>query len=121
MEYGKAIVVDGLASLELESDTSVIYDREIALRLLHRDPKTGAPHYLIRYPGGLGSKPHRHSSAHTIVVLEGRMEVNRQIVGPGAYCHFPAGELMRHAPAAGKPCLFVIMFEGPVDVEPVVS
>ena len=119
MEYGKAIVVDGLASLELESDTSVIYDREIALRLLYRDPKTGATHYLIRYPAGLGSKPHRHSSAHTIVVLEGRMEVNGQIVGPGAYCHFPAGELMRHAPAAGESCLFVIIFEGPVDVEPV--
>jgi quercetin dioxygenase-like cupin family protein len=118
MDYGDAIIIDGLASLELEPDTSVIYNREIALRLLHRDPKTGAPHYLIRYPAGLESKPHRHTHAHTIVVLEGRMEVNEQIVGPGAYCHFPAGAVMHHAPATGESCLFVVIFDGPLDVEP---
>ncbi|MBO0683865.1 MAG: cupin domain-containing protein [Candidatus Dormibacteraeota bacterium] len=121
MEYGKSVVVDGLGSQELEPDTSVIYDREIGLRLLHRDPNTGAPHYLIRYPAGLGSKPHRHTAAHTIVVLEGRMEVNGQTVGPGAYCHFPAGEVMRHAPANGQSCLFVIIFDGPVDAQPEVD
>ncbi|MBO0729945.1 MAG: cupin domain-containing protein [Acidimicrobiaceae bacterium] len=121
MEYGNAVIVDGLASQMLEPDTSVIYDREIALKLLYRDPKTGAPHYLIRYPAGLGSKPHRHTAAHTIVVLEGRMEVNGQAVGPGAYSHFPAGVVMRHEPADGQSCLFVIMFDGPLDAEPVVE
>jgi quercetin dioxygenase-like cupin family protein len=67
----------------------------------------------VRYPAGLRARPHRHTVAHTIVILEGRMEVNDElIVGPGAYCHFPPGETMRHAPAEGDSCLFVTLFHG---------
>jgi quercetin dioxygenase-like cupin family protein len=119
MEYGRAIVVDGLGSVGLEPSHSVIYDRDIELALLYQDPESGAEHYLIRYPAGVRTRPHRHSAAHTIVVLEGRLEVNGRVVGPGAYCHFPRGEVMRHAPADGGSCLFVILFDGPVDVHPV--
>ena len=116
MDHGDAIIVDALASAELRPGRSVVYDGEIGLRTLYEDPVTGAEHYLIRYPAGLRARLHRHTAAHTIVVLEGRLEVNGQVVGPGAYCHFPAGEPMVHAPAEG-PCLFVIIFDGPVDAE----
>lgn len=119
MEYGRAVIVDSLMSVDLGRSQSVIYDREIGLRLLYQDPDSGAEHYLIRYPAGLKTLLHRHSAAHTIVVLEGRLEVNDQVIGPGAYCHFPPGEPMRHAPAEDGSCLFVIMFSGPVDVEPI--
>ena len=119
MGYGRAVVVDDLASAEMRPGRSVVYDREIEIRDLYQDPATGAEHYLIRYPAGVQTRPHRHSAAHTIVVLEGRLEVNGQVVGPGSYCHFPGGEPMRHAPADDAPCLFVIIFDGPVDVEPV--
>ena len=118
MDYGRAVIVDSLRSVALEPARSVIYDREISLRLLYEDPGSGAEHYLIRYPAGLLTRPHRHSAAHTIVVLDGRLQVNDQVVGPGSYCHFPPGEPMRHAPADGDSCLFVIVFSGPVDVEP---
>jgi quercetin dioxygenase-like cupin family protein len=117
MEYGRAVIVDGLESVELRRSSSVIYDRDIAVRLLYEDPDSGAEHYLIRYPAGLKTQLHRHTAAHTIVVLEGGLEVNGQVVGPGAYCHFPAGEPMRHAPADNDSCLFVIIFDGPVDVQ----
>jgi quercetin dioxygenase-like cupin family protein len=109
--------VDGLGSIELQRSQPVIYDREIGLRVLYQDPDSGAEHYLIRYPAGLKSRLHRHTAAHTIVVLEGRLEVNGQVVGPGACCHFPSGEAMMHAPL-DVACLFVIIFNGPVDIQP---
>jgi quercetin dioxygenase-like cupin family protein len=119
MEYGRATIVDHLSSLELRPSRSVIYDREIELRLLYEDPDSGAEHYLIRYPTGLNTRSHRHTAAHTIVVLEGRLEVNGHVIGPGAYSHFPPGEAMRHGPTDEGSCLFVIIFDGPVDVEPI--
>jgi hypothetical protein len=119
MRYGRAIVVDDLPAADLGRSRPVIYDRDIGLRLLFRDPASGEEHYLIRYPAGLGARSHRHTAAHTIVVLEGRLQVNDRVVGPGAYCHFPAGEAMYHGPADGGSCLFVILFHGPFDVEPV--
>jgi quercetin dioxygenase-like cupin family protein len=119
MEYGRAIIVDRLASVELERSQPVIYDREIGLRLLYQQPDSGAEHFLVRYPAGLGVRSHRHTAAHTIVVLDGRLEVNDQVIGPGAYCHFPPGEPMRHAPAEDASCLFVVIFDGPFDVQPI--
>jgi quercetin dioxygenase-like cupin family protein len=114
-----ATIVDRLAELELRETEQPVYDRPFALRLLYEDPLTGAEHYVVRYPAGLVAQRHRHTAAHTIIVLDGALEANGQTVGPGAYCHFPAGEPMHHGPANGESCLFVIMFHGPFDVEPV--
>jgi quercetin dioxygenase-like cupin family protein len=119
MAYGRAIIVDDLGSVELGRSQPVIYDREIGLRLLYQDPHSGAEHYLIRYPAGLQARLHRHTVAHSVVVLEGRLEVNDQVIGPGAYCHFPPGEAMRHAPAKNDSCLFVTIFHGPFDLQPI--
>jgi quercetin dioxygenase-like cupin family protein len=117
--FGRTIIVDVLGSVELEESRPVIYDREIGLRLLYQDPHSGAEHYLVRYPAGLKARSHRHTAAQTIVVLEGRLEVNNQVIGPSAYCHFPPGVTMRHVPAKGDSCLFVTIFDGPFDVQPI--
>jgi quercetin dioxygenase-like cupin family protein len=114
-----AVIIDQLRSLQLDPRRLVVYDRDIGIRLLHEDPTSGEEHYLIRYPAGLKGEWHRHTAAHTIVVLEGRFEANGQVVGPGAYCHFPGGEPMHHAGAGDEECLFVILFHGPFDLEPV--
>jgi quercetin dioxygenase-like cupin family protein len=117
-EHRTAIIVDQLDSVEVDQARPVIYDRDIGMRLLYEDPNTGAEHYLIRYPPGLKAKLHRHTAAQTIIVLEGQIIVNGQVIGPGAYCHFPAGEPMFHAPAKGTGSSFVTIFHGPADVEP---
>lgn len=124
MTQGRTVVVDHLASLELDDSESVTgrdpatgYDRPFGLRLLNHHPESGAPHYLVRYPAGLRGRRHRHSAAHTIVVLEGRLEANGQVIGPQAYAHFPAGEVMRHQATDDGPCLFVLLFHAGFDVE----
>jgi len=120
MNYGDAIIVDGLRTLELDkpgAKAAAVYDREIGLRTLYVDAASGQEHYLIRYPAGTRGRLHRHSVAHTILVLEGRLDANGRVIGPGAYAHFPAGEAMRHQATGDGPCLFVVLFHGPFDVE----
>lgn len=119
MSDPRPVVFADLGSLDLDPSQPVIYDRPIGLRPLYQDPASGAEHYLVRYPAGLVAGWHRHSAAHTIVLLEGRLEVNGEVVGPGSYCHFPAGVTMQHAPVGDEPCLFINVFHGPSDVEPV--
>jgi quercetin dioxygenase-like cupin family protein len=113
-----AVVIDELRSLELGESQPEIYDRPVGLRLIYRDPDSGAEHYLIRYPSGLRAQPHRHSAAHTIVVLDGAMELDGRLLLPGSYAHHPAGAVMHHAPAPGQHCLFLIIFHSPFDVIP---
>lgn len=120
MDSRHPTIIDGLRTLELhppDAAAAAVYDGPIELRQLFSDPGSGEEHYLVRYPAGVRGRLHRHSAAHTIVVLEGRLDANGQIIGPGAYAHFPGGSPMRHQPTADGPCLFALLFHGPFDVE----
>lgn len=117
MEYGHAVAFDDLASVELDQSQPLIYDRPIGVRRLFQDPDAGTEHFLVRYPIGLAAKRHRHTASQTIIVLEGRLQIDDRVIGPGGYCHFPAGETMHHAPAEGESCLLITIFDGPFDVE----
>ncbi|HEX6540104.1 MAG TPA: DUF4437 domain-containing protein [Candidatus Dormibacteraeota bacterium] len=113
---GGSVIVDALASLELEPRRMPIYDREIGLRLLAIDERTGAEHYVVRYPQGMRAQPHWHSASQTILVIEGSLEVNGSVIGAGGYCHLPGGVPMHHGPANGSHCVFVSIFAGAFDV-----
>ena len=113
----RPVVFEELASLEVEERQMDVYDRPIGIRLLHEEPDSGEEHYLVRYPAGVRGQWHRHTAAHTIVVLKGRLEVNGAVIGPGSYCHFPAGMPMRHLATDAEPCLLLNLFHGPSDVE----
>ena len=120
VDYGSAAIVDQLESLELQPPgeaAAAVYDRPIGLRLLHEDPDSGEEHYLVRYPAGVKGRLHRHGAAHTIIVLDGWLDANGQVIGPSSYAHFPARQVMRHQATGGGPCLFVLLFHGPFDVE----
>jgi quercetin dioxygenase-like cupin family protein len=110
------VLLDRLSQLELGESQPEIYDRPIGLRMLYQDPGSGAEHYLVRYPAGLRARRHRHSAAHTIIVLDGEMQANGLLLHADSYAHFAAGAVMHHAPAHGEHCLFVIIFHGPFDV-----
>ncbi len=113
-------IVDHLRDLELAEPgaaAAAVYDRPIMLRLLYEDPVSGEEHYVVRYPAGPRGRMHRHSAAHTMVVLEGRLDVNGTVIGPGSYVHFPAGEPMLHQGTEEGPCVFVLLFHGRFDVE----
>jgi quercetin dioxygenase-like cupin family protein len=119
VNLGRATIIDALHALDLEAPgaaAAAVYDRPIALRALLEDPVSGEEHYLVRYPPGVRGRVHRHTAAHTVVVIEGELDANGTVIGPGSYAHFPGGEPMRHqATEAG--CLFVLLFHGPFDVE----
>ena len=120
LNYGAATIVDQLQSLELEgagAAAAAVYDRPIGLRLLYADPASGEEHYLVRYPSGVRGRAHRHTAAHTVVVLDGWLDANGRVIGPGSYAHFPGGEPMRHQATGDGSCLFVLLFHGPFDVE----
>ncbi len=120
MDYGKATIIDNVSALELAPPgdaAAAVYDQPIALRLLYEDAASGEEHYVVRYPAGVRAQMHRHSAAHTIIVLRGRLFANGHTIGPGAYAHFPAGEPMVHQSTPDEPCLFVLLFHGPFDVE----
>ena len=110
------VVVEISHGEELPQSQPIIYDRPIGMRLLHQDPESGEEHYLVEYPAGLAARRHWHTSAHTIVILKGKLVVDGREVGPGTYCHFPAGKSMEHAPTSDEPCLFLTIFHGPADV-----
>jgi len=105
-----------LRSLDLEERKIDVYDRPIGIRQLFEDPVSGAEHHLVRYPEGMKARRHKHGVAHTIVVLEGGIEVDGRVLRPGGYVHHPANTPMLHQPAPGHGTLFVIMFDGPFDV-----
>lgn len=116
MNDAEPMVVRDLIGLELQQRTLSAYDRPIGLRLLHEDPDSGVEHYVVEYSPGTSAAWHRHSVAHTIVVLEGRLEVNGVSIGPGDLCRYPARTRMKHEPSAGSGCRFLMVFEGKSDV-----
>jgi quercetin dioxygenase-like cupin family protein len=113
-----AVFAAGLLDAKLELSQPVIYDTPVGLRQLYIDPLSGEEHYLVHYPQGMKAAWHHHTAAHTIIVLDGALSANGYLLGPGSYCHFPAGTAMRHEPADGSHCRFVTIFHGPFDVFP---
>jgi quercetin dioxygenase-like cupin family protein len=111
------VIVADVCSLPLRTSEQPAYDRPFELRELYEDPRTGAEHYVVRYRAGTKAKWHRHHAAHTIIVVAGQLVANGQPLGPGGYAHFPGGAAMLHEPAEDHDCTFVLLFDGPFDLD----
>jgi quercetin dioxygenase-like cupin family protein len=111
------VIVADVCSLALRTSEQPAYDQPFQLDDLYRDPRTGAEHYVVRYRAGTKAKWHRHTAAHTMIVVAGELEANGQRLGPGGYAHFPGGTAMLHQPTEGHDCTFVLIFDGPFDLD----
>jgi quercetin dioxygenase-like cupin family protein len=111
------VIVEDVRTLALRSSVQPAYDRPFDLQALYVDPRSGAEHYVIHYPAGTKAKWHRHSAAHTMIVVAGELVANGEHLGVGGYAHFPGGTEMLHEPAANHDCTFVLIFDGPFDLE----
>ncbi|MCU1476399.1 MAG: TetR/AcrR family transcriptional regulator [Subtercola sp.] len=114
----EAMIVPDVRAMPLHPSVQPIYNEPVALEKLYEDPASGAEHYVVRYSPGMIAERHRHTAAHTIVVVDGKLIANGVVLGPGGYAHFPAGVPMHHAPTLDSGATFVIIFDGPFDVEP---
>jgi len=110
------IIHRDLNALELRTTEQPAYDRPFELALLFEDAVTGAEHYVVRYRPGTQSRVHRHTAAHTIIVLAGHMMIDGQLLGPGGYAHHPGDTAMLHEPAPDEGCTFVLIFDAPFDL-----
>jgi quercetin dioxygenase-like cupin family protein len=110
------VIHPDLRAVPLHTTEQPAYDRPFELDLLHQDPRSGAEHYVVRYRPGTRARPHRHTAAHTIIVLDGHMTVDGQRLGPGGYAHHPGETAMLHEPAPDEACTFVLIFDGPFDL-----
>lgn len=72
---------------------------------------------LRRHPQGYVEPRHYHTTAaHSIYVLEGRLDVGGVDAGPGHFFHFPA--YTAHGPLVSlEDSVFMIWTEGPLDLE----
>jgi quercetin dioxygenase-like cupin family protein len=110
------VIVADVRSLPLRASGQPAYDRPFELRELYTDPRSGAEHYVVHYRAGTKAKWHRHTAAHTMIVISGQLMANGQQLGPGGYAHFPGGTPMLHEPAPSSDCTFVLIFDGPFDL-----
>lgn len=111
------VIHPDLHAIALRTTEQPVYDRPFELELLYNDQRTGAEHYIVRYRPGTRARPHRHSAAHTIVVLDGHMMIDGQLLGPGGYAHHPGDTTMLHEPAPDEGCTFVLIFDAPFDLQ----
>lgn len=86
-------------------------------KLLKVDQETGVASALRRHPEGYVEPRHYHTTAaHSIYVLEGRLDVGGVEAGPGHFFHFPA--YAAHGPLVSlEDSVFLIWTEGPLDLE----
>lgn len=111
------MIVADVCSLALRTSEQPAYDQPFELQELYRDPHTGAEHYVVRYRAGTRARWHRHTSAHTMIVVSGQLMANGQQLGPGGYAHFPGATSMLHEPTQEHDCTFVLIFDGPFDLD----
>lgn len=81
------------------------------------DPLHGAVFNFSHYREGFWKPYHRHTCSHGIYVIDGEMQADDKIYGPGSFVWDPAGYQGGHGAAPGKDCHFLFISNLPFDIE----
>ncbi len=84
------------------------------IKVLSRDPETGAFAALVKFEKGAHEDVHTHRSDHDVIVLEGYLiDGEGRKLGKGTYLFAPAG--VKHGPFdAPEGCILFAYFNGPL-------
>lgn len=119
-------VVADVAEIGWQTDAAVLHALEPSikweerfgrgkLKVLSFDPDTNAGSYIVYWP--LGYDPfgrHRHDGNEELLILEGELNAEGRVYGPGTYMFTPAGQ--EHGPfvPGQEGCLFLMLLDGPL-------
>lgn len=84
---------------------------------LMKDAETGMELIRVRYPAGSVTPDHRHPCAHGMIVLEGQLQTQSGVFGPGDVIWYPEGEWGSHGATALGPVVALIISNKPFSVE----
>ena len=87
---------------------------ELDVKVLSRDPETGACTTIVRYPAGWERPEPRHLNCHEeILVLDGMLEINGTDHPPYSYTHLPAGFTRASVSAPRGAVVLTMLSEAP--------
>lgn len=81
------------------------------------DPRNGAVVNFSHYREGFWKAFHRHTCSHGIYVIDGEMQADDTVYGPGWFVWDPAGYQGGHGAAPGRDCHFLFISNIPFDIE----
>lgn len=81
------------------------------------DPETGVLLKENLYPRGMKTPWHRHTHAHGMYVLAGKIKTNKGLYGPGTFIWWPAGSVAEHGATATEDARMFFMTTGTFDLD----
>lgn len=86
-------------------------------KLLWTDPETGVYIHLRHYPAGFKTPWHRHPMGHGMFVLQGHLQTNSGVYGPGTFVWHPEGILAEHGGTADEDVYLLFFTNKKYDIE----
>ncbi len=85
--------------------------------ILIKDGRSGLEISTAYYPAGYNTVLHRHTIAHGMYVLSGRLQTSEGILEPGDFIWYPEGAAMEHGAPPDSDCTVLFITNGPFDIE----
>src|SRR5262245_21951872 len=85
----------------------------ISVKVLRRDPESGASTSLVRFERGARFPAHNHPAGEEVYVLEGDLQIGRDRLKAGDYLYTPPN--VTHAASSEGGAVFLVTLPKPVE------